>query len=323
MPCYPAFALLLGSAMAMGGNWIRRGTQVLTALAACCGAAVVTILVLVRHVSTPGDIFSALSAHPGVYTLSLGHFEDLTLTSFAYLRLPLALAGVAFLVGAVGTFRAVGNRAFLSAALMMVLFYGAAQVALVVFDPFLSSRPLAEAILHSPDGQLILDRHYYAFSSVAFYTNRPALLLNGRKLNLSYGSYAPGAPDVFIDDAQLKNLWLTQTRYYLVASESALPRLQNLVGPEKLNVVAESGGKFVLTNIPLPKPDGPSARISPPDNSRQNPAHESTLARLPVHAATYRIHLDSRGLASTIPRKYAANPVYLYKHKCVYIEALS
>ena len=65
MPCYPAFALLLGSAMAMGGNWIRRGTQVLTAIAACCAAAVITILVSVRHVPTPGDIFSALSAHPG------------------------------------------------------------------------------------------------------------------------------------------------------------------------------------------------------------------------------------------------------------------
>ncbi len=301
MPCYPAFALLLGSAMAMGGNWIKRGTQVLTALAACCAAAVITILVLVRSVPTPGDIFSALSAHPGAYTLSLGHFEDLTLTSFAYLRLPLALAGVAFLVGAVGTFRAAGKRAFLSAALMMVLFYGAAQVALVVFDPFLSSRPLADAILRSPDGRLILDRHYYAFSSVAFYTNRPALLLNGRKLNLSYGSYAPGAPDVFIDDAQLKNLWLTPARYYLVVSESAMPRLQELVGQEKLNVVAESGGKFVLTNIPLPKPDAPSAQISVPDNSRRNPADESTQARLRGHVAPARIHLDSCSLAFTNP----------------------
>lgn len=254
MPCYPAFALLLGSAMAMGGNWVTRGTQALTAITACCAAAVIAILIAVRHVPTPGDIFSALSAHPAAYTLSLGHFEDLTLTSFAYLRLPLALAGLAFLVGAVGTFRAKGNRAYLSAALMMVLFYGAAQVALVVFDPFLSSRPLANAILQSPDGQLILDRHYYAFSSVAFYTNRPALLLNGRVLNLSYGSYAPGAPDVFIDDPQLKNLWMTPTRYYLVVSESAMPRLEKLIGQEKLNVVAESGGKLVLTNIPLTKP---------------------------------------------------------------------
>ena len=37
MPCYPALALLLGSAMAMEGNWIRRGTRALSVLAACLG----------------------------------------------------------------------------------------------------------------------------------------------------------------------------------------------------------------------------------------------------------------------------------------------
>ena len=254
MPCYPALALLLGSAMAVGGNWITPRNAVLTAIAACCAAAAIAILMLVRNVPTPGDIFSALTRNPAAYTLSLGHMEDLTLQLVRLLAIAACAGGLAFLVGAVGTFRAKGNRAYLSAALMMVLFYGAAQVALVVFDPFLSSRPLANAILQSPDGQLILDRHYYAFSSVAFYTNRPALLLNGRVLNLSYGSYAPGAPDVFIDDPQLKNLWMTPTRYYLVVSESAMPRLEKLIGQEKLNVVAESGGKLVLTNIPLTKP---------------------------------------------------------------------
>jgi hypothetical protein len=84
-----------------------------------------------------------------------------------------------------------------------------------------------------------------------FYTNRTALLLNGKILNLSYGAAAPGAPDVFIVDAQLRELWSTPQRYYLVASESQLPRLERLVGREKLNIVAESGGKFVVTNIPL------------------------------------------------------------------------
>ncbi len=80
---------------------------------------------------------------------------------------------------------------------MMVLFFQAARLALVVFDPYLSSRPLAEAILHSPDGKLIVDRHYYAYSSVFFYTNRTGLLLNGRILNLSYGSVRAGRARCF------------------------------------------------------------------------------------------------------------------------------
>ncbi|MFZ0314309.1 MAG: glycosyltransferase family 39 protein [Candidatus Korobacteraceae bacterium] len=276
MPCYPAFALLLGSAMAMEGAWIRRGTAILTAIASCAAAAAIAILVLVRNVPTPGDIFSALVLHPSAYTLSLGHMEDLTLQSFAYLRLPLLLAAIAFVIGAAGTFRASAKRAFVCLTLMMLLFFQAARLALIVFDPDLSSRPLAEAIMRSPEGKLIVDRHYYAFSSIFFYTDRTALLLNGRVLNLSYGSYAPGAPNVFIDDPQFKELWSTPERYYLVASNAALPRLQRLVGREKLNIVAESGGKFVFTNSPLPNstllPDGADAKRSAPTDPRPTSA---------------------------------------------------
>jgi len=244
--------LLLGSAIATGGDWVRRGTRALSVIAGLAALACFTILFLVRGVPTPGDIFSALTSHPSAYKLSMGHMQDLTLESFAYLRLPLFVAAVAFVLGALGTVRATGQKAFLAAALMMVLFFQAARMALVVFDPYLSSRPLAEALLHSPDGKLIVDKHYYAFSSVFFYTNRTALLLNGRVLNFVYGSYAPGAPDVFIDDAKLRDLWLTPQRYYLCASLSQLGRFENLVGRDKLNLVTESGGKFLVTNQPLP-----------------------------------------------------------------------
>ena len=145
MPCYPALALLLGSAMAAGGDWIRRGTRVLSVIAACLALVIAAILIHLRGIPTPGDISLALSHHPKAYTLSLGHMQDLTLDSFAYLRLPLAIAGIAFLVGALGTFRAAAERAFLAAALMMIIFFHAARLAMVTFDPYLSSRPLATA----------------------------------------------------------------------------------------------------------------------------------------------------------------------------------
>ncbi len=251
MPCYPALALLLGSAMAMGGDWVRRGTRVLSVIAGLAAVAALVLFLLVRNAPTPGDISSALSEHPNAYTLSLGHMEDLTLQSFAYLRLPLVVAAVAFLIGALGTFRVAGQRAFLAAAFMMALFFHAARLALVVFDPFLSSRPLAAALLKSPEGKLIADQPYYTFSSVFFYADRTALLLNGRRNNLEYGSYAPDAPNVFINDSDFKNLWLQPERYYIVAYRSALPRLETLVGKTQLNVVASSGGKLLLTNHPF------------------------------------------------------------------------
>ncbi len=175
------------------------------------------------------------------------------LQSLAYLRLPLALAGAGVSDRRAGHALRFGRRArrgaFLAAALMMVIFFHAARLAMVAFDPYLSSRPLAEALLRAPQGELVVDHHYYTFSSVFFYTNRSALLLNGRLQNLVYGSYAPGAPDVFLDDARLEGpVACKPSRCYLVTNEAQRPRLERLVGPAALHVVAASGGKLLLSN---------------------------------------------------------------------------
>jgi 4-amino-4-deoxy-L-arabinose transferase-like glycosyltransferase len=250
MPSYPALALLIGCAMTTESPWIKRGTRVLAGIALAAAVVVFSLAFLSRNYPTPGDISNALVSRPGSYTLSLDHMRDLTLRSFAYLRTPLVMAGIAFLIGAAGMLKSVGQRAYLAAALMMVLFFHAARVALVTFDPYLASRPLADALLRVPEAKLIVDHHYYTFSSVFFYTNRPALLLNGRFNNLVYGSYAPAAPDVFIDDARFRQLWLRAERYYIVASEAAVPRLEGLAGKEQIHVVVSSGGKVLLTNHP-------------------------------------------------------------------------
>jgi hypothetical protein len=133
----------------------------------------------------------------------------------------------------------------------MVLFFHAARMAMVVFDPYMSSHPLATALNKAPAGKLIVDDQYYAFSAVFFYTNRRALLLNGRVTNLEYGSCAPDAPHVFIDDADFKKLWLSPERYYLVTYDTALPRLERLAGPGNLHTLVRSGGQLLLSNKPL------------------------------------------------------------------------
>lgn len=251
MPCYPAFALLLGSAMAAGGAWIERATKTLGAITAACAAAAFCLWFAVRTLPTPGDISDALSRNPSAYTLSLGHMEDLTLPAFAYLRTPLLLASLAFLVGAAGCFLWRRHKSILATALMMVIFFQAARLALVVFDPYLSSRLLANKLLSSPPGELIINHHYYTYSSVFFYTDRRALLLNGRIDNLVYGSYAPGAPSVFIDDTQWANIWKREKRAYLVLDLPTLERLEKLVGPKRLQVIAKSGDNLLVTNLPL------------------------------------------------------------------------
>jgi len=244
MPVYPALALLIGCVMAEAGGWKRIAFRSIGVIAGVAAIVIAFILWHVWALPTPGDISNALTQHPDAYTLSLGHMGDLTLESFAYLRAPLVVAGVAFLIGAIGAWQ----RRTLAVAAMMVLFLNAARLALVVFDPYLSSRPLAEALLQAPAGQLIADNQYYTFSSVFFYTNRPALLLNGRVNNLEYGSYAPGAPDVFIDDARFAQLWRKDERYYILVEKPSVERFEKLVGRPALITVKEAGGKYLFTN---------------------------------------------------------------------------
>lgn len=251
MPIYPALALLLGSAMAMDGDWVRRGTRALAVVSACAAVAVILILIHVRGIPTPGDISAALVPHPGAYKLSLGHMEDLTLDSFAYLRLPLFVAACAFLLGALGSIRGTGQRAFLAAALMMVVFFHAARLAMVVFDPFLSSRQLATALESAPQGTLVAEGFYYKFASVFFYTNRTGLLISPNEANLEYGANAPGAPRVFINASEFGNLWRSPCRVYLLTAEADLPKFEAMAGGGQFETIAQSGGKALLTNRPL------------------------------------------------------------------------
>ena len=207
MPCYPALALLLGSAMAAGGNWVRYGTRVLCGISCCAGGGGARRCISCRGIFPRRAISrTALSSHPGAYKLSLGHMEDLTIASFAYLRLPLLIAALAFLVGAAGTFARhgtarVSGRGPDGGAVLPCGAHGAWWSSIRI-----SRRGRWRKLCCTrPQGKLIVDHHYYTFSSIFFYTDRDALLLNGRFNNLVYGSYAPGAPNVFIDDAQWKN----------------------------------------------------------------------------------------------------------------------
>ena len=69
--------------------------------------------------------------------------------------------------------------------------------------------------------------------------------------NLEYGSYAPGAPNVFVDDAAFTRLWKDVRRRYLLVEGPRVGRIVELVGKEFLFEVKASGGKYLLTNLPL------------------------------------------------------------------------
>src|SRR6185437_1611616 len=250
MPIYPALALLLGSGMAAaaGETWLTPANRILGAIYAAGLATIGMVLYAVKDLRVTGDISEALQQHPSAYTLSLGHMGDLTLRSFAYLRAPLLVAAIACAIGALGTFFLRKRSAILAIAAAMVIFFHASRKALVIFDPYLSSRPLAQSLSREPEGHIILDGAYYGFSSLLFYSKEQALLLNGRFNNLEYGSYAPGAPEVFLDNAGFASRWSSSSRYYLATDGTNLELLKKLAGTTGLHLIAESGGKFLFTN---------------------------------------------------------------------------
>ena len=194
---------------------------------ACAALAGIAILFLGAACPAPGDISSALAQHPErLHVVAGPHGRP----DAGVVRLSALAAGH----GGIGLLcrrsRNLQSRRSTRSHLSRAddgIFFHAARVAMVAFDPYLSSRPLAEAILNAPAGTLIVDHHYYTFSSIFFYTNRSALLLNGRFKNLEYGAYAPGAPDVFIDDAQFTVFGTVRKRPTSVAKESAVPRLES------------------------------------------------------------------------------------------------
>jgi 4-amino-4-deoxy-L-arabinose transferase-like glycosyltransferase len=249
MPIYPALAILIGSALAEG-RYFKVSSRVLIGIFATLFAALGTVLALVARVPAKGELSQALNQNPDMYTLSLGHMTDLTLPAFAYLKLPLAVAVAAFGFCAVGLWlsRRSTVRTVAVLTVSMIVFFQAARLALVRFDTYLGSYPLAQKLQAYPPGQLIEADAYYAFSSVFFYTNRTALLLNGRSNNLEYGSYAPNAPQVFIDDAGFQARWRSSDRYYLLAYGDDLAHLQSLAGKANLHIVAENSGNYLFSN---------------------------------------------------------------------------
>ena len=251
MPIYPAVALLIGSASMLKGRWQQIVARVSAAFCAVCGIACLSILWVVRGFPAPGDIAHALkiAGSGGRYTLSMGHALDLTLASFAYLRLPLAIAGMAFVGGAACALLLKRNYVPVVLACMMLMFFQAAHLALVVFDPYLSTHKLALDLKHAQPGALVSDGAYYTFSSAWLYSDQKVLILNGRVNNLVYGSYAPGTPDVFIDDAKFKQLWSLPQRYYLLARRSDIAHLEDLAGKDRWFILDESGAKYLISNF--------------------------------------------------------------------------
>jgi hypothetical protein len=189
----------------------------------------------------------------GNNTLAMTHFFDLTTDSFAALRLPALLAGVALIAGSLLALwlRARGKNFASTCAVACTtgLLFFAAQLALIRFEPFLSSRPLAQEIarLAAPTDKVMIYGDQAYGSSLLFYLKRRIYLINGNTTSMWSGSRFPDAPAIFLDDADLVRLWTGRDRIFLFVPPDEIARVKQVI-PQPQYIVAQSSGKVVYCN---------------------------------------------------------------------------
>jgi 4-amino-4-deoxy-L-arabinose transferase-like glycosyltransferase len=268
MPSYAAFALLIGHALSRVESEWREGRGKKLLLGAQIALAVLGVAVFVvgmmaylktRNLSVAADISDTLTRNPDAYALSLGHVLDLTPQTLALLRAPVVGTALAFLLGSVAALgfrlRARHTPANLSLAVMMAALFFFAHQALAVFAPYLSSRPLAEAIASEyKDGEVIvINGEYEGGSSINFYTRKMVHILNGRSANLEYGSYFKDAPQIFLGHEDLARMWNEPARIFLFTDAAQREAVTSHLSGTVFTF-AESGGKLILTNQQSNKP---------------------------------------------------------------------
>lgn len=258
---WPAIAMLLGIGLAkaeeQGKRWLVRMQAALAVVGVALAAVLIAMLWISARVQVNGDISSLLKEHENnFYRVSMAHMLDLTPQAFALLRLPSALAAAAFFLGLSAAWWLRRKRreqaAAVCLAITMAVFFFAANIALGVFGPYLSSRPLMTRVLPqiTSTDTLALYGEFDALSGVAFYSDRQLLLWNGRYNNLAPGSYYPDAPHIFLNDPEFLALWHGPKRVFLFVPPEHRAAAAERLPPAGTFLLDESGGKGVYANRP-------------------------------------------------------------------------
>ena len=241
-----------------------------TALGLAIAAALAYGLWSARRLPFVPDI-GELLAHRNVgdYTLSMSHFFDLTGHSFAALRLPAALALIAFLLGpAIAWICYARSRharrrflpAILAIAATSTVFLVAAHIAFVRFNPMLSSVNFAQTIqtlerTHqiSPNNIVLIFGDQAFGSSIPFYLDRRVDLVDGRTTSMLFGSTFPDAPPLFLTSADLLAQWGRGPRKLLFVPLEQRDAVDQLLGSRQI-ILQQTSGKALITDRPLNRP---------------------------------------------------------------------
>jgi hypothetical protein len=251
----PPMALLAGGWLAEDESQPHHQGRISAAIVFLIGliaAALVAYNLFTSPALSSGvDIATVLRRHPVHHSVFFGYLLNLTHSSMGAFKVPLAITLAALLVGvSAGLWFRLRDHARMAncfLAGMMVAILIAAHLALNTFSPVLSSEILAEAIKPEvqPTDVVVVNGPFESASSVAFYLDRPILILNAP--GNAPGGYppVPPQPPVFIDAAKLTSLWTGEARVWLWSAPQTLPQL-----PSQVYVIGRSGGKEMVSNQP-------------------------------------------------------------------------
>lgn len=264
-PVYAPLALLLGAAFTKAEESPQAQRYLTWAQGALAFVALIAASVLgalvwkARDIQPTGDLSDLLNQAPSdaeQYTLSLGHFFDLTTSAFAELRVPAIGAAISLGLGFLLAFLFRRRKQHARAAAAMFVTMGAmfvcANLAQQKFDPVLSSRALADEIQKrwEPNAKIIFNGEYETGSSIAFYTNKQVLLLNGKVTGMAFGSTYPDAPKIFLEAEDVRRLWQGSERIFFFTEDSKKERALKAIEGLAVYSLANRGGKSVLMNRP-------------------------------------------------------------------------
>lgn len=242
---------------ALGMRWLEIAHGIFAVVGFGVAAMLAYGLWSSRHLPFSPDV-GALMAHRdiGGYSLSMSHFMDLTDRAFSALRLPTFIAAAALLIGpSVAWWMRVRKqhlKATFTVAMTAAVFLVAAHIGYVRFYPLMGSRAMAKTInrIAAPNDKLILYGDQSYGSSIIFYTQRRAELVDGRTTSLLWGSYYPDAPHIFFDDAQLLAMWGHGPRKFLFVPRIYRKKVATLLG-NRAYLVQRVSDKWLLTDRPL------------------------------------------------------------------------
>jgi 4-amino-4-deoxy-L-arabinose transferase-like glycosyltransferase len=256
---WPAIAILLGVGLARAEDaekpLVSRLQGVLALIGLAVSAMLAALLWMSRNVQVKGDIAGLLGSKPQeYYRYEFSRAADLTTQAFAALRGEVIATMVVFVLGFGAAWLLRRRQCVLAATLVTALaatgLIFAAHSAMIVFEPKLSSRVLAEQIgAHmQPGDRILLYGDFYGGCTVSFYTHQKLWIWNGRYYGLAFGSNYPDAPQIFLDDQQFPAFWQVPERVFLVVPENHQEEALERLPPNSTYVFAQSGGKTVYVN---------------------------------------------------------------------------